>query len=130
MGPDAIRGSTLTRALADVLGDLSELMRTEFRLARAELTDKATDVLRAGLWIAIAALLWLFAAMLVIEAIVFGIASTGLALHWSCLVVGAGLAVIGALAFAGGRAARGDVVPARSIRQMNESIRTAKEQLT
>lgn len=131
MGPDAIRKSALTRTLADVLGDLSELMRTELRLARAELTEKLMGVVSAVAWMGAAGVLWLLTAMLAVEALVFGIASFGLALHWSCLVVAAALAVLGLVAFAFGRSAvHGDVLPTRSIRQINESIKTAKEQLT
>jgi len=131
MGPDAIRKSALTRSLADVLGDLSELMRTELRLARAELTEKLTSVVSAVAWMGVAGVLWILTAMLAVEALVFGIASFGLALHWSCLVVAAALAVLGLVAFAFGRSAvHGDVLPTRSIRQINESIKTAKEQLT
>jgi uncharacterized membrane protein YqjE len=131
MGPDAIRKSALTRTLADVLGDLSELMRTELRLARAELTEKLTSVVSAVAWMGVAGVLWILTAMLAVEALVFGIASFGLALHWSCLVVAAALAVLGLVAFAFGRSAvHGDVLPTRSIRQINESIKTAKEQLT
>jgi uncharacterized membrane protein YqjE len=128
MGPDAIRKSALTRTLADVLGDLSELMRTELRLARAELTEKLTSVVSAVAWMGVAGVLWILTAMLAVEALVFGIASFGLALHWSCLVVAAALAVLGLVAFAFGRSAvHGDVLPTRSIRQINESIKTAKE---
>jgi len=131
MGPDAIRKSALTRTLADVLGDLSELMRTELRLARAELTEKLTSVVSAVAWMGVAGVLWILTAMLAVEALVFGIASFGLALHWSCLVVAAALGVLGLVAFAVGRSAvQGDVLPTRSIRQINESIKTAKEQLT
>jgi hypothetical protein len=131
MGPDAIRKSTLARAFADVLGDLSELMRRELRLARAELIEKLMGVVHAVAWMSAAGVLWLLTALLVIEAIVFALASYGLPLHWSCLVVAAALAVLGVVAFAIGRSAvHGEVLPTRSIRQINESIKTAKEQLT
>ena len=79
----------------------------------------------------VAGLMGFLTGILVIEALVFAIASYGLAMHWSCLVVAAGLAVLGLVAFAMGRSAvHGDVLPTRSIRQINESIKTAKEQLT
>jgi Putative Actinobacterial Holin-X, holin superfamily III len=131
MAHDAIRNSTLTRTLADVIGDFSELFQKEMRLARAEVTEKVTNVVQASAWMVAAALLALLAILLVIEAIVFGLASLGLALHWSCLIVAAGLAICAAAAFAIGRSATKEpLVPAKSIRQISEDIRIAKEKLT
>ena len=105
-------------------------MRAEIRLARAELNENIAGAVRASAFMVAATVLWLFTAGLVIAAIVFGLASYGLPLHWSCLVVAAALAVLGVAAFAYGRAAQRELVPTRSIRQINEGIRTAKEQLT
>lgn len=52
-------------------------------------------------------------------------------MHWSCLIVAGGLAVIAAIAFAKGRAdAREDLRPERTINQIKRDISTAKEQLT
>lgn len=131
MAYEAIRKSTLSRTLADALADLSDLVRTELRLANAEFSEKVKGVVRASVWMVIAAVLGLLALAALVEAIIFALASTGLAMHWSCLIVAAGLAVLGLIAFAGGRSAAGEgALPTRSIRQINESIRTAKEQLT
>jgi Putative Actinobacterial Holin-X, holin superfamily III len=131
MAYDAIRNSTLTRTLADVLGDLSDLVQKEIRLARAEFTAKITSGVRSSLWMMVAALLGLVAALLVIEAIVFALASFGLALYWACLLVAGVLGGCGAAAFAYGRsAAREILMPIRGVRQISEDIKTAKEQLT
>jgi hypothetical protein len=131
MAHDALRNSTLARTLADVLGDLSDLVQKETRLARAEFTGKITSGVQAGLWMMVAALLGLVAALLVIEAVVFALASFGLALYWACLLVAGVLGGCGTAAFAYGRfAGREILVPSRGIRQINEDIRTAKEQLT
>jgi uncharacterized protein YacL len=131
MAHDALRNSTLTRTLADVLGDLSDLVQKEIRLARAEVTEKITSGVQAGVWMMVAALLGVVAGLLVIEAIVFALASFGLALHWSCLLVAIVLAVCGASAFAYGRTAANEkLMPTRSARQITEDIRTVKEQLT
>lgn len=131
MTHEAIRNSTLTRTLADVIADFSELVQKEIRLARAEVTEKVTNVVQTSVWMMAAALLALLAISLVIEAAVFALASLGLALHWSCLIVAAVLAVCAAAAFAFGRSAAPEpLVPAKSIRQISEDIRTAKEKLT
>ena len=131
MAHDSIRDTALVHTLADVLGDVSDLVQKEIRLARAELAEKVTSGMQASLWMVVAGFLGLVAALLVIEAIVFALASLGLALYWACLLVAAVLAAGGAGAFAYGRSAvRQMLVPARGIRQINEDIRTAKEQLS
>jgi hypothetical protein len=94
------------------------------------MTEKVSLKLRAGIWMSVAAVLGVFAALLVIEAVVFAIASFGIAFHWACLLVAAGLAVIGAAAFAKGRAdASEELTPTHTIRQVKQDIATTKEQL-
>jgi len=131
MADEAIRNSRLVRTLADVLGDLSDLVQKEIRLARAEFTAKIGNGIQAGLWVLMAALLGFVAALLVIEAMVFALASFGIALHWACLLVAGVLALCGAAAFAYGRStAHQMLVPMRGTRQLNEDIKTIKEQLS
>jgi hypothetical protein len=75
-------------------------------------------------------LLALVAALLVVEAAVFAIASAGLALYWSCLIVAGILAAAGAVAFYTGRAAAGaELTPARTIRQLKQDVTVAKERI-
>ena len=131
MPHDRLLNSGLPRALSDLLADLADLVQKEMQLAKAEITEKIASRLRASVWMAAAALLGFIAALLIVEAAVFAIASFGLALHWSCLLVAAILAAAAAAAFYHGRsAAEGDVLPTRTGRQIAQDIRTAKEQLT
>jgi hypothetical protein len=131
MAHDAIPNSTLVRTVGDVLGDLSDLVQKEIRLARAEFTAKMATGVQAGLWMLVAALLGFVAALLVVEAIVFALASFGMALYWACLLVAGMLAGCGVAAFAYGRfSAREMLLPIRGVRQVNEDIRTVKEQIT
>jgi Putative Actinobacterial Holin-X, holin superfamily III len=130
MAHDALRDTALVRALTDLMTDLSDLVQKEVRLARAEIAHKLNLRLQAGIWFAVAGLLGLVVALLVVEGAVFALASAGLALHWSCLLVAAILAAAAALALYYGRLrSAGDLAPTRSARQFNEAIRTAKEQL-
>jgi hypothetical protein len=131
MAHDALRNSELVRALTDLLGDFSYLVQKEIRLARAEMTQKISTRLQAGVWMLIAGVLGLIAALLIIEALIFAIASYGLALHWACLLVAGILAAAGAAVFYHGRSlADEDLLPKRSMRQLTRDIETAKEQLT
>lgn len=87
MAYESLGNTGLVRTLSDVLGDLSELVQKEIRFAKAEVTENISFKLKASFWMVAAGLLGLIAALLVIQAIAFAVASFGLALHWSCLLV-------------------------------------------
>jgi hypothetical protein len=126
-----LRNSALPRALANVVGDLADLLQKEIHLAKAELTEKFSARLRAGVWIGAAAGLGAVALLLIIQGIVFGIASFGIPLHWSCLIVAAVLAAAAAAAYARGSAeASAELTPTRTIRQVKQDIATPREHLT
>jgi uncharacterized protein YacL len=126
-----LRNSGLVQALTDLLGDLADLLRKELQLAKAEITEKIASRLRVGVWMVVAGALGMVAALLLVEAAVFAIASFGIALHWSCLIVAAVFAAAAAAAFFQGRAqAQDELLPTRTARQISQDIRTAKEQLT
>ncbi|HEX5847541.1 MAG TPA: phage holin family protein [Rhodoplanes sp.] len=131
MALDRLQHSGLAQAFTDLLADLGDLLQKEVQLAKAEVTEKITSRLKASIWMVGAGLLALIAGLLVVEAAVFAIASFGLALHWACLVV-AGVLAAGALAafYYGRSVADDDLLPERSVRQISQDIRTAKEQLT
>jgi hypothetical protein len=131
MAHEHLNSSTLARCLSDVIGDLSDLLQKEMRLAQAEISAKLSSKLQASVWIGAAGLLWLLAGLLVVQGLVFGIASFGLALHWSCLMVAALLGACGAMAYFSGRAkVQEKLMPERTIHQIRQDISTAKEQLS
>jgi len=131
MAYEQLKSSTLTRSLSDVISDLSDLFQKEMRLARAEMSAKISTKLKAGVWMGAAGLLGLIALLVLIEALVFGIASFGIALHWSCLIVAAVLGAGAAAAFFRGRAnAQEELTPSRTINQVKQDIAVTKEKLT
>jgi hypothetical protein len=126
-----LKNSALPRAVTDVIGDLADLVQKELRLARTEVSEKLAAKLRAGVWLAVAGVFALMAAVFVLEGIVFGLTTLGIALHWACLIVAAGLAIIGAAAYAKGMAdAKEELTPTRTLHQIKRDVATAKEQLT
>jgi len=130
MTSEALGKTGLARSLADVLGDISDLLAKQIHLAKSEVMANVGRSVRAAVWAAAAAFLFLLAAILVIEALVLGIASAGIALHWACLLVAALLAVIGAAILMYARSAGANtLIPERSIRQVSRDISVAKEQL-
>jgi prepilin signal peptidase PulO-like enzyme (type II secretory pathway) len=131
MAYERVKNAALPHALSDVVGDLADLLQKEVRLARAELSANIGDKLQAGIWMSAAAGLGLIAVLLVAQGIVFGIASFGIALHWSCLIVAAVFAAAAALLYAKGRTeAELELTPTRTLNQIKRDISTAKEQLT
>src|SRR5689334_8253806 len=128
---DGLRNSALVRTITDVLEALPDLFRKEIRLAQGEFSEKIKDGVKASIWMIVAGLLALISFLILIEALIFGIASLGLALHWSCLIVAAVNGAVAASSFFYGRSTMPDtLVPARSVREINEDIKTVKEQLT
>jgi uncharacterized membrane protein YccF (DUF307 family) len=131
MAHDRLGNSDLIHALEDLLADLSDLVQKEIRLAKAELTEKISSKLQAGVWMIVAGFFALLTVVLAVEAAVFALASLGLPLYWACLLVAAVLGAAGAASFYHGRSlAEEELAPRRVLGQIAEDIKTAKEQLT
>jgi hypothetical protein len=131
MALDRLKDGSLPNALSSVVGDLADLFQKEMRLARAELSAKLATKLQAGVWMSAAGVLGLVAALLVVQAAVFGIASYGIALHWASLIVAGAVAVLAAAFFLKGRSdAKEELAPTRTINQVKRDIATAKEHLS
>src|SRR6188474_1924164 len=97
MAYEELKQSSLASSISATLAGFSDLFQKELRLARAEMSEKLSAKVRAGVWMMAAGLFGLIALLLLIQAAVFGIASFGIALHWACLIVAG---VIGAAAAA------------------------------
>lgn len=131
MDTERIKETTLVRSLADVVADVSDLLQKEIRLAKAELADKLSRKLDASLWLVVSGVLGFVGAMLVVQAIVFGLASLGVPLHWSCLIVAAAFGIGAAVAYSRWRSgSREGLTPERTFRQVRKDIATTKEQLS
>jgi hypothetical protein len=126
-----VKESTLFRAASETVADLADLLQKEMRLARAEITDKLSTKLQAGIWMTAAGLLGFLALLILLEAIIFGLVALGLAPFWSALIVAVVLACLAGAAYFKGRSdATKGLTPTRAIRQVKEDIRTTREQLT
>ena len=124
--------SSLPNAFSRVITDLADLMQKEMRLARAELSEKLSITIRAGVWMSVATVFAILAALVVVQACVLGLsAATGIALHWSSLIVAALLAAAGGVAFAKGKAdVPEQLAPDRALHQVKQDLAVAKEQFT
>src|SRR5882724_4449228 len=100
-------------------------------LRRRNSPRRSKNGVQASVWMMVAGLLGLMTFFILMQAAIFAIASLGLALHWSCLIVAAVIGGCAAAAFLCGRSTMPNtLVPTRSVSQVNEDIRTVKEQLT
>jgi putative superfamily III holin-X len=124
--------SSLPSAFSKVITDLADLMQKEMRLIRAELSENISTGIRAGVWVLVAGGLATVAVLLVVQAMVLGLAAaTGIALHWSCLIVAALLAAAAGATYAKGKADVPDeLTPDRAIHQIKQDIAVAREQFT
>ena len=128
---EKLKDSALVGALSDVIGDFADLVQKEIRLAKTELSAKVSQKLLGGIWLAVAGGIGLLALMVLVEAAIFAIASYGIALHWSCVIVAGALAILGGAAFAKGRAdAQVELTPSQSLHQIRRDVAAAKEQLS
>jgi len=130
MAEESLWETRLIRAVTDLGTDLADLVQKELRLARTEILQKLTLGLQAGAWFAIAGVLGLFAVVLILEALVFGIAAAVIPLWGSCLLVAFLLCVLAAIAlFYARRQSSDDMTTVRSARQFTRAVGTVKEQL-
>ena len=122
---------SLPEALSRVVSDLGDLMQKELRLAKAEVTHNLLLGIRAGIWMSAAALIAIVAFLLLVQACVLGLsASTGLALHWSSVIVAAVLGLAAIATYAKAKAGGAELTPGRTIHQVNKDIAVAKEQFS
>jgi len=124
------------RSLGDLFSDLSRetttLVRQEVQLAKAELTQSATEAARgigmlvAGGAVAYAGLLFL------LLAIVFGLIKAGWDAWLSALVVGLVVVAIGAVLVLRARESLkpANLAPRRTVETLKEDQEWAKEQIT
>ena len=124
------------RSLGDLFSDLSRetttLVRQEVQLAKAELTQSATEAARgigmlvAGGAVAYAGLLFL------LLAIVYGLIEAGWDAWLSALIVGAVVVAIGAILVLRARESLkpANLAPQKTVETLKEDAAWAKEQIT
>ncbi len=127
----AIRETTrpLFSVMTHVASDLAYLVQTEFRLAKAEMSEKMCGAANAGIYLALGGVVALSGLIVLLFDIARWIARAGLAYEWSLLIVAAvALAIGAALAMVGvSRLKASAFVPERTLGQMREDYVVAKE---
>ena len=80
--------------MADLLDQVTQLVRKEVQLFRAEMSDKATQAMVAAGSILAAAVVAITALNVLAAALVAGLAKAGIPGAWSAVIVGVGLAIV------------------------------------
>jgi Putative Actinobacterial Holin-X, holin superfamily III len=124
------------RSLGDLFSDLSRetttLVRQEVQLAKAELTQSATEAAR-GIGILVAGGAVAYAGLLfLLLAIVFGLIEVGWDAWVSALVVGLVVVAIGAILVLRARESLkpANLAPQKTVETLKEDAAWAKEQIT
>ena len=117
--------------IAETFHDVSDLLRKEMRLASAEMSSAVTTSIRASVMMVVGGALLLMALLFAMGGLALVIAGFGFTLHEASFMVAGGLLLVGLMLFLPARAQmRADrLAPARTIGQLREAIRTAKEQM-
>jgi Putative Actinobacterial Holin-X, holin superfamily III len=115
--------------LSDIFSQLAKLISNEFDLAKAELSDKATQVGRAAAMIGVGALLMLPALIMLLFAAAAGLMHAGLSDPVAYLLIGiAAAAIAGALVAVGLKKLSGDAMkPKIMIEQLQRDKAAAQE---
>jgi hypothetical protein len=122
---------SLPEALSKVVSDLGDLMQKEMRLAKAEVTHSLSLGIRAGIWMSAAAVIAIVAFLLLVQACVLGLsAATGLALHWSSVIVATVLGLAAIATYAKAKVGSLELTPERTVHQVKKDIAVAKEQFS
>jgi VIT1/CCC1 family predicted Fe2+/Mn2+ transporter len=127
---DDLRNSGLSRTLSEFLADFGDLVQKELRLVRAEVSEKIGARLQGVIWMAAGGVFALVAVLFFLSGVVFSLIALGFSPYLSCFLVAGLLAILAVILFSYGRTSLAkDLLPSRAVRQLNEDIKTVKEQL-
>jgi len=110
--------------LQDIVGNVEEIVRSEVRLAKAEVKQQVSATARALVSLLIGAVIGIYALGFLLLALVYGLALV-IASWWiAALAVGAALVLISIAFFSIGRQRMRalDPVPERTVRSLKESV--------
>jgi hypothetical protein len=120
---------TILRDYGDLFGDVGDLLRKQLRLAEGELKLGLANLTQAVVLFVATGIIALFAVLLLLIGFVHLIASFGLALHWSYILVALALLIIAGIIFymARAKATAENLIPKRAFAQLGETARTLKQ---
>jgi len=127
---NAQNGRSMTELLQDIVANIQEIVRSEFRLAKVEIQEETAKVARSGVPLIIGLVLGLYALGFLLLAAVHAL-SLVVDAWLGALIVGFGVAVISSILISIGRnRLKGvKVVPEKTIGTVKENVQWAKHQI-
>jgi uncharacterized membrane protein YqjE len=127
---NAQNGRSMAEVLQDIVGNIQEIFRSEFRLAKAEISKETTKAARSSVPLGIGLVLALYAFGFILLAIVHALSAVVDA--WlASLIVGVAVLVVSVILVSVGRKRlqQVKVVPEKTIGTMKENVQWAKHQI-
>jgi uncharacterized membrane protein YqjE len=123
-------GRSMGEVLQDIVANIQEIFRSEFRLAKTEIQEEAHKIARSSIPMGIGILLALYALGFLLLAAVHGLA-TVLDAWLAALIVGVTVLVISLILISAGRKRlkQVKVVPEKTIGTVKENFQWAKSQI-
>jgi uncharacterized membrane protein YqjE len=123
-------GRSVPEVLQDIVGNIQELIRSEFRLAKAEIKQEASKAAPPVKMIVAGAAIGFYALGFLLFTAVMGLA-TMMATWLGALIVGAvlGIVALALITTAAKRLKHVNAVPERTIETMKENVQWAKNQI-
>ena len=123
-------GRTVPEVLQDIVGNIQEIIRSEFLLAKAEVKEEAGKAAPPLKMMLVGAILGLYGLGFLLWTAVLGMA-TVMPMWLAALIVGVVLAVIaiGLTGSASQRLKHVNAVPERTIDTLKENVQWAKDQI-
>ena len=123
-------GRTMSEVLQDIVSNIQEIVRSEFRLAKVEIHEETTKAVHSSIPLVIGVLLSLYALGFILLAVVHALSMVVDA--WlAALIVGAAVLVISMILVSVGRKRfkQVKVVPEKTVVTVKENVQWAKHQI-
>jgi uncharacterized membrane protein YqjE len=123
-------GRTMSEVLQDIVANIQEIVRSEFRLAKVEIHEETTKAVRSSIPLVIGVLLSLYALGFILLAVVHAL-SLVVDAWLAALIVGFGVLVISMILVSVGRKRfkQVKVVPEKTVVTVKENVQWAKHQI-
>ena len=123
-------GRTMSEVLQDIVANIQEIVRSEFRLAKVEIHEESTKAVRSSIPLVMGVLLSLYALGFILLAVVHAL-SLVVDAWLAALIVGFGVLVISMILVSVGRKRfkQVKVVPEKTVVTVKENVQWAKHQI-
>ena len=127
---NAQNNRTMTEVLQDIVANIQEIFRSEFKLAKTEISEEAAKAAKSSAPLGSGIVLSLYAFGFILLAIVYALEIV-VAAWLAALIVGVAVAVVAAILISVGRKRLKQVrMPEKTIVSVKENVQWAKNQIS